>query len=57
MIDPLAQAVTLLAPRASYSKTVTTAGAWRVRRAQGQGGAARERETGQEQREQRASTE
>ena len=35
MIDPLAQAVTLLAPRASYSKTVTTAGAWRVRRAQG----------------------
>lgn len=35
MIDPLAQAVTLLAPRASYSKTVGAAGAWRVRRAHG----------------------
>jgi AraC-like DNA-binding protein len=32
MIDPLAQAVTLLAPRASFSKTVRGAGAWHVRR-------------------------
>ena len=35
MIDPLAQAVTLLAPRASYSKTVTGAGAWRLHRDHG----------------------
>lgn len=35
MIDPLAQAVTLLAPRASYSKTVTGAGPWRLRRDHG----------------------
>jgi AraC-like DNA-binding protein len=35
MSDPLAQAVTLLAPRASYSKTVAAAGAWRIRRAHG----------------------
>ena len=35
MIDPLAQAVTLLAPRASYSKTVSGAGSWRVRRSHG----------------------
>jgi len=35
MIDPLAQAVTLLAPRASYSKTVHGAGTWRVRRTHG----------------------
>ena len=35
MIDPLAQAVTLLAPRASYSKTVNGAGTWRVRRDHG----------------------
>ncbi|MDQ2823363.1 MAG: AraC family transcriptional regulator [Pseudomonadota bacterium] len=35
MIDPLAQAVTLLAPRASYSKTVSGAGAWRLRRSHG----------------------
>lgn len=35
MIDPLAQAVTLLAPRASYSKTVRGAGTWRVRRSHG----------------------
>ena len=35
MIDPLAQAVTLLAPRASYSKTVSGAGTWRVRRTHG----------------------
>jgi AraC-like DNA-binding protein len=35
MIDPLAQAVTLLAPRASFSKTVTGAGAWRLQRARG----------------------
>jgi AraC-like DNA-binding protein len=35
MIDPLAQAVTLLAPRASYSKSVSGAGAWHVRRDDG----------------------
>jgi len=35
MIDPLAQAVTLLAPRASYSKSVSGAGSWRVRRTHG----------------------
>jgi AraC-like DNA-binding protein len=35
MIDPLAQAVTLLAPQASYSKTVSGAGPWRVRRSHG----------------------
>ncbi len=35
MIDPLAQAVTLLAPRASYSKTVRGAGTWRVQRSHG----------------------
>ena len=35
MIDPLAQAVTLLAPRASYSKTVRGAGRWRLRRTHG----------------------
>jgi AraC-like DNA-binding protein len=35
MIDPLAQAVTLLAPRASYSKTVSGAGSWRIRRTHG----------------------
>ena len=35
MIDPLAQAVTLLAPRASYSKTVGGAGHWRIRRDHG----------------------
>jgi AraC-like DNA-binding protein len=35
LIDPLAQAVTLLAPRASYSKSVTGAGAWRLHRDHG----------------------
>jgi AraC-like DNA-binding protein len=35
MIDPLAQAVTLLSPRASFSKIVRGAGAWRLRRADG----------------------
>lgn len=35
MIDPLAQAVTLLAPRASFSKIVHGAGAWRLRRSHG----------------------
>ena len=35
MIDPLAQAVTLLAPQASYSKTVSGAGAWHLRRSHG----------------------
>lgn len=35
MIDPLAQAVTLLAPRASFSKTVSGTGAWRLRRPRG----------------------
>ena len=35
MIDPLAQAVTLLAPRASYSKSVSGAGAWHLRRDHG----------------------
>ena len=35
MIDPLAQAVTLLAPRASFSKTVRGAGAWRLHRTHG----------------------
>ena len=34
MIDPLAQVVTLLQPSASFSKTVSAAGAWRVRRAE-----------------------
>ncbi|MFZ6766867.1 AraC family transcriptional regulator [Undibacterium sp. Di26W] len=32
MIDPLAEVVTLLQPRARFSKVVTGAGAWRVRR-------------------------
>ncbi|SDH03712.1 MULTISPECIES: AraC family transcriptional regulator [unclassified Duganella] len=32
MIDPLAEVVTLLQPRARYSKVVSGAGAWRVRR-------------------------
>lgn len=32
MIDPLAEVVTLLQPRALYSKVVSGAGAWRVRR-------------------------
>jgi len=35
VIDPLAQAVTLLAPRASFSKTVRGAGAWRLHRSHG----------------------
>jgi AraC-like DNA-binding protein len=34
MIDPLAEVVTLLRPRASYSKVVAYAGAWRVRRSE-----------------------
>ncbi|WP_343730284.1 AraC family transcriptional regulator [Duganella sp.] len=33
MIDPLAEVVTLLQPRAQFSKVVSGAGAWRVRRA------------------------
>ncbi|NIF77134.1 hypothetical protein F3J20_06935 [Paraburkholderia sp. Cy-641] len=32
MIDPLAEVVTLLQPRAAFSKVVSGAGAWRVRR-------------------------
>lgn len=32
MIDPLAEAVTLLQPRARFSKVVSAAGPWRVRR-------------------------
>jgi AraC-like DNA-binding protein len=35
VIDPLAQAVTLLAPRASFSKTVGGAGTWRLHRTHG----------------------
>lgn len=34
MIDPLAEVVTLLQPRASYSKIVSGTGAWRVRRSE-----------------------
>lgn len=34
MIDPLAEVVTLLQPNASYSKIVSAAGAWRVRRSE-----------------------
>ncbi|MEO5933592.1 MAG: AraC family transcriptional regulator, partial [Duganella sp.] len=34
MIDPLAEVVSLLQPRARYSKVVEGAGAWRVRRAE-----------------------
>jgi AraC-like DNA-binding protein len=34
MIDPLAEVVGLLQPNASYSKVVSAAGAWRVRRAE-----------------------
>lgn len=34
MVDPLAEVVTLLQPRAPFSKTVSGAGAWRVRRAE-----------------------
>jgi AraC-like DNA-binding protein len=33
MIDPLAEVVTLLQPRLRFSKVVSSAGAWRVRRA------------------------
>ncbi|MBV8636374.1 MAG: AraC family transcriptional regulator [Burkholderiaceae bacterium] len=33
MIDPLAEVVTLLQPNVSFSKVVSAAGAWRVRRA------------------------
>ncbi|HEX8611586.1 MAG TPA: AraC family transcriptional regulator [Telluria sp.] len=33
MVDPLAEVVTLLQPRAPFSKVVSGAGAWRVRRA------------------------
>ena len=32
MIDPLAEVVTLLQPRARFSKVVAGAGVWRVRR-------------------------
>jgi AraC-like DNA-binding protein len=34
MVDPLAEVVTLLQPRAPFSKVVSAAGAWRVRRTQ-----------------------
>lgn len=34
MVDPLAEVVTLLQPRAAFSKLVGGAGAWRVRRAE-----------------------
>ncbi|MDQ1815731.1 AraC family transcriptional regulator [Massilia sp. CCM 9210] len=34
MIDPLAEVVTLLQPRAPFSKVVSGAGAWRIRRAE-----------------------
>jgi AraC-like DNA-binding protein len=34
MVDPLAEVVTLLQPRTPFSKVVTAAGSWRVRRAE-----------------------
>jgi hypothetical protein len=34
MIDPLAEVVTLLQPQARFSKVVSAAGSWRVRRSE-----------------------